>query len=323
VGERLGVVAMDVGLGLWTMRSTAAFPAAFAQLHADLLADARVAESLGFHSLWLAEHHFWYDGWCPSPLVAAGAVLAATGRLHVGTGVHLLPLYDPERAAAEVAWLDRLSGGRFEHGVGLGYRAAEYDGFGLSRRVRGRRMDAALDRLEQAVSGVPAWVGGMAEPALARAGRRGLNLMLPSTLRLDQTAAAIELFRREAAAAGREPGRIGIMKYAWVSDDAADLARAAEVNVLFTREYTGAWFPLRGRPGFDAPELLDQQSRRTVETGLFGAPADVVAKLEAYRELGVDLVVLHLVGDGRRGARRDVMARIAADVMPALRGAVA
>src|SRR3954454_9425954 len=137
---------MDVGLGLWTMRSTPAFEGAFPQLYADLVTDAQFAELLGFHSLWVAEHHFSPDGWCPAPLVAAASVLGATTTLRVGSGIHLLPLYEAERALAEVDWLHRLSGGRFDHGVGIGYRAAEYDGYGLSRRVRGRRMDAALER---------------------------------------------------------------------------------------------------------------------------------------------------------------------------------
>jgi alkanesulfonate monooxygenase SsuD/methylene tetrahydromethanopterin reductase-like flavin-dependent oxidoreductase (luciferase family) len=310
---------VDVGLGLWTMRSTAAFPASHAALYADLLADATVVESLGFHSLWLAEHHFWYDGWTPAPLVAAGAVLAATERLRVGTGIHLAPLYDPERVVREVEWLHRLSGGRFEHGVGLGYRAAEYDGFGHSRRVRGTRMDAALDALADAGSPAPIWVGGFAEPALVRAGRRGLNIMLPSTLRFDQAAAAIERVRGEALAAAREPGRVGIMKYAWVTDGSeAELARAVEVNRLFTREYTGAWFPLQGRPGFESPELLDKQARRAVDTGLFGSAEQITEQLLAFAGLGVDMVVLHLVGDGRRPEQHAAMERIAAELLPVL-----
>jgi alkanesulfonate monooxygenase SsuD/methylene tetrahydromethanopterin reductase-like flavin-dependent oxidoreductase (luciferase family) len=310
---------MDVGLGLWTMRSTAVFPAAHAALYADLVEDARVAEELGFHSLWLAEHHFWYDGWCPSPLVAAGAVLAATERLHVGTGIHLMPLYDAERATAEVDWLHRLSGGRFEHGVGLGYRAAEYDGFGLSRKVRGRRMDAALDQLAASGSRAPVWVGGMAAPALERAGRRGLNIMLPSTLRLAQTAEAITRVREEAEAAGCPVGRIGVMKYTWVTDGSAeDLEQAVAVNRVFTREYTGSWFPLQGRPGFESPELLDRQAQRAVATGLFGSAEDVTEQLLAFAELGVDMVVLHLVGDGRRPQRAETMARIAEHILPQL-----
>jgi alkanesulfonate monooxygenase SsuD/methylene tetrahydromethanopterin reductase-like flavin-dependent oxidoreductase (luciferase family) len=311
---------VDVGLGLWTMRAPAAFPAAYPELYAQLRDDAVAAEALGFHSLWLAEHHFWYDGWCPSPLVAAASALAATERLHVGTGIHLLPLYDPERALREVAWLQRLSGGRFEHGVGLGYRAAEYDGFGHSRRHRGRRMDAALERLAQAGPPAPIWVGGMAKPALARAARHGLNVMLPSTLRAEQVEEAIRHLRDEAAAAGRPPGRIGIMKYTWVTDGTdQDRQRAIEVNTIFTREYTGAWFPLKGRPGFASPELLEAQVRRTAETGLFGTAEEIVAQLRGFAELGVELAVLHLAGDGRRVARREAMARIAEHVIPAVR----
>jgi alkanesulfonate monooxygenase SsuD/methylene tetrahydromethanopterin reductase-like flavin-dependent oxidoreductase (luciferase family) len=312
---------MDVGLGLWTMRSTAAAPAAHATLYADLLDDARRAEALGLHSLWLAEHHFWYDGWCPAPLVAAAAVLGATRRLHVGTGIHLLPLYDAARVRDEVAWLQRISGGRFEHGVGLGYRAAEYDGFGLSRTARGRRMDAALDVLDDGGAGPPApvWVGGMAAPALERAGRRGLNIMLPSTLRAEQAAEAIAAVREHAARAGRAPGRIGIMKYTWVTDGtAADRERAVAANRAFTREYTGAWFPLRGRPGFSAPDLLEAQARRTIDTGLFGPAEEVAERLAAFAELGVDLAVLHLAGDGRRPRRAQAMERIAERVVPAV-----
>lgn len=303
---------MDVGLGLWTMRSTAAFPASFPRLYADLVTDARLAEALGFHSLWVAEHHFWYDGWCPAPLVAAASVLAATTTLRVGSGIHLLPLYDPASAFAEVDWLHRLSDGRFDHGVGIGYRAAEYDGFGLSRKLRGSRMDAALEHFAAAGAAAPIWVGGMAEPALKRAARFGLNLLLPSTLRLDQTARAIELARAEAAAVGRDPGRIAVMKYTWVTDGSeADLVDAVEVQRRFTREYTGAWFPLKGRPGFESRELLDAQGRRSIETGFFGPPSEVATQLKAYEALGVDLLVLHLVGDGRRASRHEQMERIA------------
>jgi alkanesulfonate monooxygenase SsuD/methylene tetrahydromethanopterin reductase-like flavin-dependent oxidoreductase (luciferase family) len=279
---------VDIGLGLWTMRSTTADPAPFGQLYADLIADARLAEQLGFHSLWVAEHHFSPDGWCPAPLVAAAAVLGATTTLRVGTGIHLLPLYDPARALAEVEWLTRMSGGRFEHGVGIGYRAAEYDGYGLSRRVRGKRMDAALEHF--AGSPAPIWVGGMAEPAIERAARFGLNLLLPSTLRLDQVAGVIE----------RATGRVAVMKYAWPTDD----PDAIEVHKRFTREYTAAWFP-----GVDTPEKVEAQLDRAIQTGFFGG--DLAERVREYEALGVDLVVLHLVGDGRHPRRHDAMRAIA------------
>ena len=101
---------MEIGVGLWTMRSLAGAPGASPALYRALREEAALAEELGYHSLWIAEHHFWYDGWCPSPLVAAASALAATTRLHIATGVNLAALRDPDELAAEVAWLQSTSG---------------------------------------------------------------------------------------------------------------------------------------------------------------------------------------------------------------------
>lgn len=310
---------MDLGLGLWTMRAPAAFPAPQARLYRQLREDAQLAERLGYHSLWIAEHHFWYDNWCPSPLVAAASALAATTRLHVGTGIHLLPIHDADRVAGQLAWLQELSGGRLEYGVGLGYRAAEYDGYGRSRRTRGKRMDAGLDRvLELAGPDLPIWIGGMAKPALERAAQRGLGVMLPSTLDLAQLQAAIAAVRETADAAGRAV-RIATMKYAWPTDGTASGRRRAEdMLATWTREYAGAWFPLRGRPGFASPDLLDGQMDRSARTALIGSPAELAEQLAELEAAGAELCVVHLVGDGRMSGRGWAMESIAEHVLPGL-----
>jgi alkanesulfonate monooxygenase SsuD/methylene tetrahydromethanopterin reductase-like flavin-dependent oxidoreductase (luciferase family) len=307
---------MDVGLGLWTMRSTAGYPAPFPRLYAELGEDAALAEALGYHSLWIAEHHAWYDGWCPSPLVAAAAALAATSTLHVGTGIHLPALYDAERVAAQVAWLQRSSGGRLQYGVGLGYRTPEYDAYGLSRTQRGRRLDAALDRIAAlGADAPPVWAGGFSEPALRRVGRRGLGALLPHTLTAEQLAAAIARLREEAASAGASV-RIGVMRYVWPTDgSAAARTRALALLEAFTREYWGAWFSLRGRHAFDVPELLDRQMRRSESEALVGTPEEIAAGLRALAGAGAELCIVHLVGDGRLPERRDAMAALAEQVL--------
>lgn len=310
---------MNVGLGLWTMRSTASSPAPAPKLYEQLRQDARLAEDLGFHSLWIAEHHCWYDGWTPAPLVAAASALAVTQTLHVGTGIHILPLHDAHHVARQVRVLDRMSGGRFEHGVGLGYRAAEYDAYGLARTVRGRRMDAALELL---VGGdeppPPIWVGGFAEKAVQRAGRLGLGLMLPSTLTAAQMAGIVEAARAAADRAGHTV-RVGVMKYAWATDGSDSQRQwAAEMLGEFAREYSGAWFPIKGRPGFENPHLLDAQIERSVRTALIGPPEEILAELNALASTGVELCVLHLVGDGRLPERHLTMKRLAETVLPAL-----
>jgi alkanesulfonate monooxygenase SsuD/methylene tetrahydromethanopterin reductase-like flavin-dependent oxidoreductase (luciferase family) len=311
---------VDVGVGLWCMRSTAEAPASTPVLHRELQEDARLAEELGFHSLWLSEHHFWYDGWCPSLLVAGAAALGATARLHVGTGVLLLPLHEPERIAAAGLALERLAPGRFELGMGLGYREPELDAFGVSRTQRGRRAERALDLLADAWAdgGPRIWLGGIAERSLRRAAERGLSLFLPSSMRVDQLREVIARAREAAAEAGVALGRVGVLKNAWVTDGSAEERRMRAAIGEASREYGGSWWLLRGQLGFDAPELLAEQVDRAAETALVGPPEAVAAGIRELEEAGVDLVALHVAADFTRPAYRDAMRRIAADVLPQL-----
>jgi alkanesulfonate monooxygenase SsuD/methylene tetrahydromethanopterin reductase-like flavin-dependent oxidoreductase (luciferase family) len=315
------MAAMDVGVGLWSMRTTASEPASLPLLYAELQEDARLAEQLGLHSLWLSEHHFWYDGWCPSLLVAGASVLGATSTLHVGTGIFLLPLQDSARLTAAGLALERIAPGRFELGVGIGYRDAEVDGLGISRRTRGRRTEVALDAIAHAWAdgGPGVWIGGIAERSLRRAADRGLSLFLPSSMRLGQLRDVIARAREAAALAGVPLGRIGVLKNAWVTDGSVSERQRAEQAIdASIREYAGSWWELQGRLGFEVPELLDRQMARSVETALVGPPEAVAASLCELQEIGVDLVVLHVSSDRTRPAYRENMRKIAADVLPSL-----
>jgi alkanesulfonate monooxygenase SsuD/methylene tetrahydromethanopterin reductase-like flavin-dependent oxidoreductase (luciferase family) len=312
---------MDVGVGLWAMRSTSGHPAGFPALYSELGEDAVLAERLGFHSLWLSEHHFWYDGWCASPLVAGAAVLAATTRLRLGTGVMLLPLHDPNRLARTGRTLGELAGDRIELGVGLGYRDVEFDGLGVSRRRRGRLADAALDILLPAWSdgGPRVWVGGLAGPALRRGAGRGLGLFLPSSMRAEQLRRVIEEAREVAAAAGARPGRIGMLKLAAVTDGSRAAAKRARDRLAGqAREYGGSWWPINGRIGFEVEDLLDQQMARNGDTALVGPPEVILHELAELERLGVDLVVLHIAPREVTPSYRDAMSVIGAEVLPRL-----
>jgi alkanesulfonate monooxygenase SsuD/methylene tetrahydromethanopterin reductase-like flavin-dependent oxidoreductase (luciferase family) len=308
---------MDVGVGLWSMRSTAEVPASFPKLYANLQEDARLVERLGFHSLWIAEHHFWYDGWCPSVIAAAASVLGATTRLRAGTGILLLALQDPAQASATIRTAMDLSGGRLDLGVGLGYRDVEFDGFGLTRKTRGRRTDAALDELIAGWAGdaqaPPVWIGGISAPAMARAGSRGLGILMPNTMRTDELHDAFALHRAAADEAKRPLGRVAVMRYAWPTDGST--AERDEAHALIRQsilEYYGAWFPLRGRPGFEVPELLDKQIARATASALVGSTEHIADGLAELEPLGVDLAVLQVPTDGTGADHRAAITELAA-----------
>ncbi len=88
---------MRFGIGLWCLQGTASSPRHHVQAYRELLEDARLAEQTGFEALWLSEHHFFYDGYCPALLTAGAAVLSTTSRLRLGTGMLLLPYQDATR----------------------------------------------------------------------------------------------------------------------------------------------------------------------------------------------------------------------------------
>lgn len=86
-----------------------------------------VANAVGIDSVWVTEHHFSNYSLIPSPLTLLSAIGQRAPKMRVGTGVLLLPLWNPVRAAADVAVLDCLTGGRVDIGIGRGYQRVEFD----------------------------------------------------------------------------------------------------------------------------------------------------------------------------------------------------
>lgn len=117
-----------------------------------LLNEAALAEELGYHGVWAAEHHFSNYSSIPNPLLYLAAVAQRTERLTIGSMAIVLPLHHPVRVAEEIALLDHLSQGRVEIGVARGYSRYEYGGLGLSVEESAEAMTKGLDVLQTALS---------------------------------------------------------------------------------------------------------------------------------------------------------------------------
>src|SRR3954451_11531678 len=99
------------------------------QEHLDL---CELADKLGFHAVWVTEHHF-LEEYChaSAPEIFLAAVSQRTRHLRLGHGIAHMPpnINPPARVAERIATLDLISNGRVEFGTGESSSVAELDGF--------------------------------------------------------------------------------------------------------------------------------------------------------------------------------------------------
>lgn len=192
-------------------------------LYAAALDQTSYCDAAGFDAVALSEHHGVDDGYLPSPLVMAAAVVARTTRIPVQVAALLPALHDPVALAEQIVVLDHLSRGRVSHVLGLGYRRQEYALFGVPWDGRGARLEANVVRLLQALAGRPVaadgtvgvtprpwtqprpllFLGGASVAAARRAARLGLGF-LPQVADPDLVAA----YEQACRDAGHEPGMV-------------------------------------------------------------------------------------------------------------------
>ena len=102
-----------------------------AEVYHDIMKGARLAEDLGFDSVWIAEHAFSEHGIISSPHSLLAAIAAQTKRVKLGVACSIVPWYHPLRLAQDLATVDVISEGRLIIGVGRGYQKQEFDAYGL------------------------------------------------------------------------------------------------------------------------------------------------------------------------------------------------
>ena len=110
------------------------------------------ADDVGLDEIWFAEHHFSDYGVMPSTQIMGSYIAARTKRIRIGTAVVVLPFHNPVRVAEEFAFLDVLSDGRLDFGVGRGYQPGEFAGYGIPFGESRGRFDESLEIIQQAWS---------------------------------------------------------------------------------------------------------------------------------------------------------------------------
>jgi alkanesulfonate monooxygenase SsuD/methylene tetrahydromethanopterin reductase-like flavin-dependent oxidoreductase (luciferase family) len=93
---------------------------------------AHAADTLGYETLWLAEHHFQHEGYECIPSIPMLAVDLAhrTKNVKIGCAFNVVPAWHPLRLAEDYAVADILTRGRVVFGVARGYHSREVETFG-------------------------------------------------------------------------------------------------------------------------------------------------------------------------------------------------
>jgi probable F420-dependent oxidoreductase len=268
------------------------------------------AERLGFHSVFLVEHHFTGQGQVSASMTLLAYLAAKTSRIRLGTAVVVLPWHNPVLVAEQAATLDLLSGGRFDFGVGKGYRKAEFAGFHIPIEEAGERFDEAMEVIRKAWTSEgrfshhgtrwryddivvepepvqrphpPIWLAAGSEGSIRRAAREGYNLLLDQIASTDQIIARVALFREECAKTGRayDPALVGV-------------ARA--LQLIHREEKRKAAYETRARVVERIGDIA-QGTRKDIpieqdDAPLLGLPEEVIARIRRLQAGGVEHILL-------------------------------
>jgi alkanesulfonate monooxygenase SsuD/methylene tetrahydromethanopterin reductase-like flavin-dependent oxidoreductase (luciferase family) len=118
------------------------------------------AERLGYYELWLAEHNGRPYGMIGNTVTLAAALAAATQQIRIATAVVRLPLHNPTHLAEDLCYVDNLSRGRLDWGVGKGYDLHEFSTYGINHDLREELWQETFDAVRQMIaSGRTEWNG--------------------------------------------------------------------------------------------------------------------------------------------------------------------
>lgn len=280
---------------------------------------AREVDTLGFDSIFITDHlvaakHFYSVSFL-EPVTTLALVAGVTERVRLGTSIMIMPLRNPIMLAKQLATLQFLSEGRMILGAGVGWYGPEFEAIGTHKSERGARTDEALDVIQRLWAGETVthdgrfytareafieplpetpptlWVGGGSqladeqspeEPRFAEAVKARVLRGEGWIARPTAPPEAIERDWAELSAYIREHGR-----------DPDEIVPAHEnfVHLVLTDDREKALE--EQRTAFGHVMSGDRGRDYLEKVYLFGTPDEIVEKLQARIDAGIQYVMLH------------------------------
>jgi alkanesulfonate monooxygenase SsuD/methylene tetrahydromethanopterin reductase-like flavin-dependent oxidoreductase (luciferase family) len=291
------------------------------QGYRDFIGYVEEAEELGYHSVFLVEHHFTGFGQVSASLNLLTYLAARTTRMRLGTAVVVLPWHNPALLAEQAATVDLLSGGRLDFGVGKGYRANEFHGFNVKADEAQELFLESLDVIRRAWQSEerfthigkhwtfqdivvepppiqrphpPLWLAAGSEGGLTWAAENEFNLLLDQIAPFGVIAERFDTYRNAVEASGRtfDPMNVAVARALHITRTEAEREEAHQQR---SRLLSGISRLSRIREGGGPQSTMLQynDTRLATEGGaLIGPPEEIAERLIRMRDDGIEYVLL-------------------------------
>jgi alkanesulfonate monooxygenase SsuD/methylene tetrahydromethanopterin reductase-like flavin-dependent oxidoreductase (luciferase family) len=316
------------------------------RLYADMVEQAKLVDRLGYRGVTIPEHHLINLLLVPDPLQMAVKVAAVTKRVEIITSVCVLPLHDMRTFAGASIQADILCEGRLILGVGRGAFAYEMARMSCPIETSREKFDESLDVLmalytREEVS----WDGkyykfapitvmprpvskpmpqimmaALIPEAIYASVKRGFHIQTtPLNATFEKMKEQVDAFHRGKAELGKagEHLRLALSRVCLAARDEAHARRilehAYEYYCRFDNVFTGPGIVENGQikqlPGTRTMEQLN-------ENLVICTPAEMVDRLGAYAELGIDDLIVNVNVGLPREETFEAIERFAAEVLP-------
>jgi len=325
-------------------------------IHARVTREVIEAEELGFDSIWIAEHHFSNTyGVLPDPFTYLGYLAAKTSRIKLGAAVMVVPLHHPMRIVENAAFVDILSNGRFQLGLGSGYRPYEFEGLGIDFETRRERQAEAIPLIlkgfhEKRMTAAgkhfnfsidedfeifpqpiqqphpPFYMGAGTENSMRLAAQSGFGLMQSSLSSVEKIGENVAFYRSHMGEApaplNQNPafGEVDVVRMVYVAETDQKAKEESEYGITHhMKTFLSGGKKTAGYLG-DVTEKDDESQfaydHLAATTILHGSPDTVIRRIEEFRKVGTTSIMLHYPPYYGVQQTLDMLRLFAKEVMP-------
>jgi alkanesulfonate monooxygenase SsuD/methylene tetrahydromethanopterin reductase-like flavin-dependent oxidoreductase (luciferase family) len=298
------------------------------------------AERLGFHSIFLVEHHFTGSAQISASLNLLTYLAARTRTIRLGTAVVVVPWHNPVLLAEQAATVDVLSNGRLDFGVGKGYRPNEFERFCIPLEEATERFEESIGLIRKSLTSderfshhserwnfediivepppvqrphPPMWLAAGRPESLRKAAEDGYSLLLDQFATFDLTLERLRIYREAVEAAGRrfDPMSVAVARGIAIVRNDEERERALERRMqVLNRMNTLATSADRN---YVSSMASDPNLRQAAENGtLIGTPDEIIAKIQRLGDGGAAYILL-----SSAYATPGLMDSFAEEIMPA------